>query len=75
MAHADPVDRRGGRADGGLWVETPGRRGDRILIVDARKGTVGQSVDVGEFGAKWIDPVGSEVWMTTASGHVVILRR
>ena len=61
--------------DGELWVETPGRRGDRILIVDARKGTVGQSVDVGEFGAKWIDPVGSEVWMTTASGHVVILRR
>jgi hypothetical protein len=62
-------------ADGKLWVETPGRRGDRILIVDARKGTVGQSVDVGEFGAKWIDPVGSEVWMTTAGGHVVILRR
>jgi streptogramin lyase len=62
-------------ADGKLWVETPGRRGDRILIVDPRNGTVGQSIDVGEFGAKWIDPVGSEVWMTTAGGHVVILRR
>jgi hypothetical protein len=36
---------------------------------------VGQSIDVGEFGAKWIDPVGSEIWMTTAGGHVVILRR
>jgi hypothetical protein len=62
-------------ADGRLWVETTGRRGDRILTVDPRNGSVGQSIDVGEFGAKWIDPVGSEVWMTTAGGHVVILRR
>jgi streptogramin lyase len=61
--------------DGRLWVETTGRRGDRILTVDPRNGSVGQSIDVGEFGAKWIDPVGSEVWMTTAGGHVVILRR
>jgi streptogramin lyase len=63
-------------AHGKLWVETTGRRGDRILTVDPRNGSVGQSIDVGEFGAKWIDPVGSEeVWMTTAGGHVVILRR
>jgi streptogramin lyase len=61
--------------DGRLWVETTGRRGDRILTVDSRNGSVGQSIDVGEFGAKWIDPVGSEVWMTTAGGHLVILRR
>jgi streptogramin lyase len=62
-------------AHGRLWVETTGRRGDRILTVDPRNGSVGQSIDVGEFGAKWIDPVGSEIWMTTAGGHVVILRR
>jgi len=61
--------------DGRLWVETTGRRGDRILTVDPRSGSVGQSIDVGEFGARWIDPVGSEVWMTTAGGHLIILRR
>jgi outer membrane protein assembly factor BamB len=62
-------------ADGRLWVETTGRRGDRILTVDPRNGGVIDSVDVGEFGAQWMGPVGSEVWMTTAGGHVVILRR
>jgi streptogramin lyase len=61
--------------DGRLWVETTGRRGDRILTVDPKNGRVVDSVGVGEFGAQWIDPIGSEVWMTTAGGHVVILRR
>ena len=60
---------------GRLWVETPGRRGDRILTVDPHNGGVIDSVDVGEFGARWMDPVGSELWMATAGGHVVILRR
>lgn len=60
-------------ADGRLWVETTGRRGDRVLTVDPRTGGVVDSVDVGEFGAQWMSPIGSEVWMTTAGGHVVIL--
>jgi streptogramin lyase len=60
-------------ADGRLWVETPGRRGDRVLTVDPRNGHVIDSVDVGEFGAAFMAPVGSDVWMTTAGGHVVIL--
>jgi streptogramin lyase len=61
-------------AEGRLWVETPGRRGDRVLTVDPRSGHVVGSVDVGEFGAQFMSPVGSDVWMTTAGGHVVILR-
>jgi hypothetical protein len=61
-------------ADGRLWVETPGRRGDRVLTVDPRTGHVVGGVDVGEFGAQFMSPIGSDVWMTTAGGHVVILR-
>jgi streptogramin lyase len=61
-------------AHGRLWIETAtAPRGDRVLTLDPRTGHVVDSVDVGEFGARWIDPIGSEVWMATAGGHVVIL--
>ncbi|HEX6743117.1 MAG TPA: hypothetical protein VF087_02865 [Solirubrobacteraceae bacterium] len=65
-----------GVATGGrLWVEAPDRQGDRVLTVDPRTGSVIDSVHVGEFGAQWMAAVGSDVWMTTAGGHVVILGR
>jgi outer membrane protein assembly factor BamB len=60
-------------ADGRLWVETPGRRGDRVLTVDPHTGRIVDSVDVGEFGAQFMAPIDSDVWMTTAGGHVVVL--
>jgi streptogramin lyase len=60
-------------ADGRLWVEAPDRQGDRVLTVDPRTGSVIDSVHVGEFGAQSMAPVGSEVWMTTAGGRVIIL--
>jgi streptogramin lyase len=62
-------------AGGRLWVEAPDRQGDRVLTVDPRNGSVIDSVHVGEFGARWMASIGSEVWMTTAGGHVVILGR
>lgn len=62
-------------SDGRLWVETPDRQGDRVLTVDPRNGSVIDSVHVGEFGAQWMAAIGSEVWMTTAGGRVVILGR
>jgi streptogramin lyase len=62
-------------AGGKLWVEAPDRQGDRLLSVDPRTGSVIDSVHVGEFGAQWMAPVDSEVWMTTAGGRVVILGR
>jgi outer membrane protein assembly factor BamB len=62
-------------AGGRLWVEAPDRQGDRVLTVDPRKGSVIDSVHVGEFGARWMASVGSEVWMTTAGGRVIILGR
>jgi streptogramin lyase len=62
-------------AGGRLWVEAPDSQGDRVLTVDPRTGSVIDSVHVGEFGAQWMAPVGSDVWMTTAGGRVVILGR
>lgn len=63
-------------AHGRLWIETAtASRGDRVLTLDPRTGHVIDSVDVGEFGARWIDPIRDEIWMATAGGHVVILRR
>jgi outer membrane protein assembly factor BamB len=62
-------------AGGRLWVEAPDQQGDRVLTVDPRTGSVIDSVHVGEFGARWMAPVGSEVWMTTAGGRVIILGR
>jgi hypothetical protein len=60
-------------ADGRLWVETPGRRGDRVLTIDPNTGRVVDSVEVGEFTALSMAPIASDVWMTTAGGHLVIL--
>ena len=60
-------------AGGKLWVEAPDRQGDRVLTVDPRTGAVLDSVHVGAFGAQWMAPVGSDVWMTTAGGRVIIL--
>jgi hypothetical protein len=62
-------------AGGRLWVEAPDLQGDRVLTVDPRNGSVIDSVHVGEFGARWMASIGSEVWMTTAGGRVVILGR
>jgi streptogramin lyase len=62
-------------AGGRLWVEAPDQQGDRVLTVDPRTGSVIDSVHVGEFGAQWMAAVGSEVWMTTAGGRVIILGR
>lgn len=62
-------------AGGKLWVETPDAQGDRVLTVDPRNGNVIDAVHVGEFGAQSMAPVGSDVWMTTAGGDVVILGR
>ena len=71
IASIGPAVAAGGR----LWVETPDRQGDRVLTVSPRDGRVIDSVHVGEFGAQWMAPVGSGVWMTTAGGRVVILGR
>ena len=61
-------------ARGLIWVETGGRNGDRVIAVDPRNGRTVTSVQVGEYGVLSLGRVGSELWMTTAGGHLIILR-
>jgi outer membrane protein assembly factor BamB len=60
--------------DGRLWLETPGRAGDRVIALDPRTGRTVASVEVGEFSATWMAPVRSELWLSAENGHVVVIR-
>ena len=76
LAHADPVDRargRGRRPALGRGARPPGR--PRPHRRPAHRPASSTASHVGEFGAQWMAPIGSDVWMTTAGGHVVILGR
>lgn len=65
----------GGAAMRGLvWAEAPGRDGDQLIAIDPRNGQTVAHVHVGEFGAMTLERVGSELWLTTAGGHLVIIR-
>ena len=70
------IDHLGGAAEahGLIWAEAPGRNGDRVIAIDPRTGRIVDGVHVGEFGVLWMERVGPELWMTTAGGHLVILR-
>jgi hypothetical protein len=70
------IDRVGpvAAARGLLWVEAPGRRGDRVVGIDPRSGREVASVHVGEFGVLSMQGVGSELWLATAGGDVVVVR-
>ncbi len=61
-------------ARGLIWVESRDRNGDRVIAIDPRNGRTVTSVHVGEFGVLWLARIGSELWMTTAGGQLVILR-
>jgi streptogramin lyase len=65
----------GAIADGLFWVASldPGPASS-VVGMDPRTGRIVSSVHVGESGTMSIVRVGSELWMTTAAGHVVILR-
>ncbi len=58
---------------GRLWVETPGRAGDRLVALDPRTGRTVASVEVGEFSAAWMAPVASDLWLATERGHLVVV--
>jgi outer membrane protein assembly factor BamB len=62
-------------ASGRLWVETadPGRAGDRLVAYEPRTGRVTTSVHVGEFSPAGLERVGSELWMITPGGRVVVV--
>jgi PQQ-like domain len=69
--HIRPVSGGGAAVAGGLlWVPTQ----DRLVGIDPLDGHVVSNVALGEFGAAAVKAVGSELWLTTAGGHVVVLR-
>jgi streptogramin lyase len=61
-------------ARGLIWVESRDRNGDRVIAIDPRNGRTVTGVHVGEFGALSLARVGSELWMTTAGGHLIVIR-
>jgi streptogramin lyase len=61
-------------ARGLIWAESRDRNGDRIIAIDPRTGRTVTSVHVGEFGALSLARIGSELWMTTAGGHLIVVR-
>jgi streptogramin lyase len=61
-------------ARGLIWAESRDRNGDRVIAVDPRTGRTVTSVHVGEFGALSMGRIGSELWMTTAGGHLIVIR-
>ena len=65
----------GTEAGGLLWLEATGRNGDRVVAVNPRNGRVVTSVNVGDFSVMSVASIGSELWMGTAGGHLVIVRR
>jgi outer membrane protein assembly factor BamB len=71
-----PADQFGAAAAarGVIWVESPGQNGDQVVAVDPRNGRIVNDVHVGEFSVLSVASVGSELWLGTAGGHLVILR-
>ncbi|HEY7618317.1 MAG TPA: PQQ-binding-like beta-propeller repeat protein [Solirubrobacteraceae bacterium] len=61
-------------ARGLLWADAPGSNGDRLVAADPRTGRLVASVPLDEFSVTSMERVGSELWLTTAGGHLVIVR-
>jgi hypothetical protein len=45
-----------------------------LVGIDPVDGHVVSNVALGEFGTAAVKAVGSELWLATAGGHVVVLR-
>jgi outer membrane protein assembly factor BamB len=63
-------------ADGALWVPTTEARriGMTVVGIDPRTGAIRARVHVdGEFSAAALGRVGSQLWLTTASGHAIVI--
>jgi streptogramin lyase len=61
-------------ARGLIWAESRDRNGDRVIAIDPSTGRTVTSVHVGEFGALSMARIGSNLWMTTAGGHLIVIR-
>jgi hypothetical protein len=63
-------------AGGRLWIEgrTAAGPADRIAAIDPGTGRITSSVRTGEFGGAGLAGVGSDLWLTTPGGRVVVVR-
>jgi outer membrane protein assembly factor BamB len=59
-----------------IWVHSSDVAGgrDRLVELDPRTGRVLSATGLPEFGIAWMTPVGSDLWITTPGGKVMIVR-
>jgi hypothetical protein len=62
-------------AGGVIWAAVSSQGPDRLVAVEPDEGRVATSVGLGAFSTAGIASVGDELWVTTAGGEAVVLRR
>ena len=62
-------------AGGLIWTRSSGPVRERLTALDPDTGSVLARVELEDFGGTAIAPVDDELWLTTAGGNVVVLRR
>jgi hypothetical protein len=62
-------------ADGLIWTRSNGPAYDRLTALDPDTGAILTRVELEDFGGTAIAPVDDELWLSTAGGNVVVLRR
>jgi outer membrane protein assembly factor BamB len=62
-------------AGGLIWTRSSGQVHDRLTALDPETGNVLTRVELDDFGGTGIATVDDELWLSTAGGNVVVLRR
>jgi streptogramin lyase len=62
-------------ADGLVWAAVSPQGPDRLFALDPADGHVATSVGLDAFGSAGIASIGDELWITTAGGDAIVLRR
>jgi streptogramin lyase len=62
-------------AGGLIWTRSSGQVHDRLTALDPETGSVRTRVELEDFGGTGIAAVDDELWLSTAGGNVVVLRR
>jgi hypothetical protein len=62
-------------AEGLIWATVSRQGPDRLVAANPEDGRVATSVELGAFGSAGIASLGGELWITTAGGEALVLRR
>ena len=62
-------------AGGSIWARSSGRLHDRLTALDPETGHILTSVDLDDFSGSAVTAIDHELWLSTVSGNVTILRR